>query len=234
VLGFLLWIVPAYAQRFPLHNLPVPGEQVFLKINDLYVFYLGPVTPFLSQDNVVYVPLRGMANLLNADEVSVAYRYSAYLGRPSGYFVIEKTKATGVEIRGSTGFTMNGNARTYELVDHIFWLQEEEDVLVPAATLTKALGIDSYWDPGTRIFEIRDPYALRGPNFLSARFASVPGYSHLDGVSTTAFLPQSMSVEHLNNGSKHFQVELQRLGNVVGSMNVIYGFGGISSRTELD
>jgi hypothetical protein len=110
-----------------------------------------------------------MADLLNADEVSVAYRYSAYLGRPSGYFIIEETKATGVEIRGSTGFTMDGNVRTYKLVDHIFWLQEEEDVLVPAATLMAALGIDAHWDPGTRIFEIRDPYALRKPGFLSAR-----------------------------------------------------------------
>jgi hypothetical protein len=31
VLGFLLLISLAYGQRFPLHNLPVPGEQVFLR-----------------------------------------------------------------------------------------------------------------------------------------------------------------------------------------------------------
>jgi hypothetical protein len=58
----------------------------------------------------------------------------------------------------------------------------------------------------------------------------MPGYSPVDGIVTTAFLPQSMSVEDLSNGNKHFQVELQRLGNIAGGMNIIYSFGSTYSK----
>ena len=211
-------------------NIPVEGEPIFLRLNDLYFFFMSPTTPFISGEGVVYVPLRSMAYLLGGEELAIdPTDREARFYRHDILFLAKDNKVEARQVSARDD-AINFYYDHFDMQDKLIWLEDEEDILIPAATLMKALRINAKWDPGTMIFEIYDSRALRNTNLLSALYGTLPGYSPIGGVSTEALLPTSLSLERVNeqvaDRSYHLNIYIQGLRGVIGGVNIIQVSGG--------
>ncbi len=221
---------------FSLLNASVEGEPIFLKLNDLYFLFMASTTPFISEEGVVYVPLRAMAYLLGGESIRIdAVDQEASFYRHDMIFLVDDEQVEAREV-STLDDAINFYHYYFDAFDKFIWLEAEEDVLVPAATLMKALRIEANWDPGTRVFEIRAPGALRDPSFLSARYGTLPRYSPIGGESTEALLPTAITLERVNpqvaDRSYRLSLDIHGLTGVSGGVNLIQIAGGYRKMSE--
>ncbi|NGM80934.1 copper amine oxidase N-terminal domain-containing protein [Paenibacillus sp. 7124] len=120
---------------------------VLLKINDFYVLYTVPKSPYIDSNNRMMIPLRSISELIGA---KVGY------DAKSKTATISMDDKTVIFTIGSKTVTVNGITDQLDTNPVL----SENSMFIPISVLANHLGIQSSWDEANQL------YTLTGENLM--------------------------------------------------------------------
>ena len=156
--------VPAPTVRRPAS---APPPQAFVKVNRLYFLYTYPVVPYLDKSGVLMVGLEGMGRGL-FDKAPPGDADAAFLGGDDyGHVTTDVAARTETLSLGGHTVTFTAGARTAQangrgvpMAAAAVWDAPTGQMVVPALTLARCLGLAARWDPQLRTLSISGPDVL--------------------------------------------------------------------------
>jgi hypothetical protein len=135
---------------------------ILLKINQYYVIYTAPQSPYLDQNNRLMVPLRSLSDLLAAEVTYDAVNKSAVISRKNYLHETEENYS----LKMSTGvkdIEINGAASQMDTIPVLI----QGSMYIPLSVVTKAFHLDTKWDSKQRI-----TYLYEDPAYLPSGIVS--------------------------------------------------------------
>ncbi|ASA24886.1 copper amine oxidase N-terminal domain-containing protein [Paenibacillus donghaensis] len=132
------------------------NSPVLLQINQYYVTYTAPRSPYLDQNNRLMVPLRSLSDLLAAEVTYDAVNKSAVISRKNLFNQKENRYSLKMTI-GVKDIELNGVASEMDTIPVLI----QGSMYIPLSVVAKALHLDTQWDSNQRITRIsEDPAYL--------------------------------------------------------------------------
>ncbi|MFC3748984.1 copper amine oxidase N-terminal domain-containing protein [Paenibacillus sp. GCM10012306] len=124
---------------------------VLLQINQYYVTYTAPQSPYLDQNNRLMVPLRSLSDLLAAEVTYDAVNKSAVISRKNYLNETEKNYSLKMNV-GVKDIEINGVASRMDTIPVLI----QGSMYIPLSVVAKAFHLDTKWDSShkiTRLYE---------------------------------------------------------------------------------
>jgi hypothetical protein len=186
-------------RRAPIPDVLVPseyGETVFLSIDDMYLLYVHPVTPFVTDEGVIMVPLNGINELLrftvsvyeerDGTMVAGATQFRSSPEENRGITFREGSREAEVSIFGQ--FQFRGHPLyVMKLGAAPIYVEETYDMLVPLQALVDVFNLDVRLEPELRVAHLRSPHVTNLYADLGSEFMS-------EG-NTRAFVPEHVAFQ---------------------------------------
>lgn len=145
ILTILLAVIVTFAMYSGVNSRTVqaaPGTYpVLLKINDYYVLYTAPKSPYVDSQNRMMIPLRSISELIGA---TVGYDANSKMA------TIRMDDKTVFFTIGSKTVTVNGTAYQMDTIP----VMNQNSMFIPISVLTTRLGIQNSWDQTNRLFTL--------------------------------------------------------------------------------
>jgi hypothetical protein len=127
------------------------GSPVLLKINQYYVVYTSPQSPYLDASNRLMVPLRSLSDLVAAEVSYDAGSRSAVISRKNSSIESETSYTLKMTI-GQKDIELNGAASQMDTIPVLI----QGSMYIPLSVVTKALHLDTKWDPVHKIISLTE------------------------------------------------------------------------------
>jgi len=128
----------------PVSNASDQQLPIFLKINDYYVLYTDPISPFIDSNNKIVMPIRIFSELIGAGIAYDKKSCSAEIG------------FSGHKVRYTVGSDVAFFDGIPEKIPSITVLKKNS-ILVPISSVVNFFQISNTWDKENRLFIINDP-----------------------------------------------------------------------------
>ncbi|MFF2019227.1 copper amine oxidase N-terminal domain-containing protein [Paenibacillus sp. NPDC058177] len=126
---------------------------VLLQINQYYVTYTAPQSPYLDQNNRLMVPLRSLSDLLAAEVAYDAVNKSAVISRKNLLHEQGKSYSLKLTVR-LKDIELNGVASQMDTIPVLI----KGSVYIPLSVVAKAFHLDTKWDSSRKITHLyEDP-----------------------------------------------------------------------------
>lgn len=200
-----------FAQR-QIPNTLVPseyGETVFVSINDIYLLYLYPVTPYINDDGIIMVPLRALAetflgfriDIYEEEGVIIANAFTETNFLENGHFVRFFDNKPEAMIYDWSKIAYNRLSSSMSLTAKPIYLKETNEMLVPLDALLRAFDLESFWEPSLKTLNLKSNTVKTEPIVDNPR-AVVWGL-------TRAFVPESVTFDSAPNNEWLLKLTIQ-------------------------
>ncbi|MFE4714786.1 stalk domain-containing protein [Paenibacillus sp. NPDC056722] len=126
---------------------------VLLQINQYYVTYTAPQSPYLDQNNRLMVPLRSLSDLLAAEVAYDAVNKSAVISRKNYLNETEKNYSLKMSI-GVKDIEINGVASQMDTIPVLI----QGSMYIPLSVVARAFHLDTKWDSSHKVTRLdEDP-----------------------------------------------------------------------------
>ena len=166
----------AVIYNLPAIDAPTP---VLLKLNDNYLFYSAPISPFISKQGRTTVPLRAVGKLLG---FKVSYENQPKLvvtAKRSGHS-LQFIKETNMAFFDDQPLTLDTPP---------IW--HDQELLIPIKLLLDNFQIPFSWNGEHRILSINDPKALQNSDVTATFNNKIPNAYE----NTDVFIPNDIKLQ---------------------------------------
>lgn len=121
---------------------------VLLKVNDYYVLYTTPKSPYIDSHNRFMIPLRSISELLGAQ---VEYNSKSKIA-----IIKMDSKMVTFQINSKT-VTVDGKKYTMDTVPVLY----ENSMFIPLGVLINNLGIQNQWDQANKLYKLTGKHVMQ-------------------------------------------------------------------------
>jgi hypothetical protein len=132
--------------------------QAFVKVNQFYLLYTYPVVPYVDRSGTLMVGLEGFARSLFAKAPVGDPQAKFYGGDDYGRVTTDAAARTETLTAGSATVQVDGASVTMEAA--AVWNTATGQMVVPAASLARCLGLACAWNPVQRLLTVTAPDAM--------------------------------------------------------------------------
>lgn len=119
-----------------------------LKINQYYILFTYPTSPYLDQNNRLLVPLRSLSDLLGADVVYNKDKKQATINFNNHHLVLTT---------GSKEVTIDQNIEQMDTIP----VQKRNALYIPLKVMLEYLDVDGAYNANTKIIELNNPKYMK-------------------------------------------------------------------------